>query len=92
MEQESLFSDQVQNTPLANRVRPQTLDEFVGQSNLIAPGKILREIIDSDQLSSMIFWGPPGVGKTSLAKIIANQTRSNFVTFSAVTSGIKEIR
>ena len=92
VEQESLFSDQVQNTPLANRVRPQTLDEFVGQSNLIAPGKILREIIDSDQLSSMIFWGPPGVGKTSLAKIIANQTRSHFVTFSAVTSGIKEIR
>lgn len=93
MEQESLFAaDSQQNSPLANRVRPQTLAEFSGQQHLLAPGKILREIIDHDQLSSMIFWGPPGVGKTTLARIIANQTKSHFVTFSAVTSGIKDIR
>ncbi|MFL2028239.1 replication-associated recombination protein A [Loigolactobacillus zhaoyuanensis] len=93
MEQESLFAaDSQQNSPLANRVRPQTLAEFSGQQHLLAPGKILRDIIDHDQLSSMIFWGPPGVGKTTLARIIANQTKSHFVTFSAVTSGIKDIR
>ncbi|WP_125764062.1 replication-associated recombination protein A [Companilactobacillus hulinensis] len=93
MKQESLFaSANEQNTPLANRIRPNNLDEFVGQQQLIGKGKILREIIDEDKLSSMILWGPPGVGKTTLAHIIAEKTKSNFITFSAVTSGIKEIR
>ncbi|MFD0897515.1 replication-associated recombination protein A [Loigolactobacillus binensis] len=93
MEQESLFAaGSQQNSPLANRVRPQSLTEFSGQQHLLGPGKILRDLIDHDQLSSLIFWGPPGVGKTTLARIIANQTKSHFVTFSAVTSGIKDIR
>ena len=77
---------------MADRLRPQNLDEFVGQSHLLGKGKILRNLIESDMLSSMIFWGPPGVGKTTLAKIIANRTKSSFIEFSAVTSGIKEIR
>ena len=80
------------NEPLAARMRPQTLDEFAGQSHLIAPGKILRRIIDSDNIPSMIFWGPPGSGKTTLAGIIARKTNAEFITFSAVTGGIKEIR
>lgn len=93
MKQESLFaSENNQNSPLANRVRPQTLEEFTGQTHLLGKGKVLREIIAQDQLPSIIFWGPPGVGKTTLAQIIANQTKSHFVTFSAVTSGIKDIR
>ena len=78
--------------PLAARMRPQSLDDFAGQEHLIAPGKILRRIIDSDNIPSMIFWGPPGVGKTSLASIIALKTKAAFINFSAVTSGIKEIR
>lgn len=92
LKQESLFTNDQQNSPLANRVRPETLAEFTGQQHLLGPGKILREIIDQDQLTSMIFWGPPGVGKTTLAHIIAKQTQAHFVTFSAVTSGIKDIR
>ncbi|GEN95497.1 replication-associated recombination protein A [Pediococcus ethanolidurans] len=93
MKQESLFADQnSQNSPLANRVRPQNLDDFTGQSHLLGKGKVLREIIDQDQLPSIIFWGPPGVGKTTLAQIIAHRTKSHFITFSAVTSGIKDIR
>jgi len=93
LKQGSLFNtDDTQNSPLANRVRPLTLDEFAGQQSLIGAGKVLREIIDSDQLPSIIFWGPPGVGKTTLAEIIATQTKANFVTFSAVTSGINDIR
>ena len=78
--------------PLAARMRPQTLDDFAGQEHLIAPGKILRRIIDSDNIPSMIFWGPPGSGKTTLAGIIARKTHADFITFSAVTGGIKEIR
>ena len=78
--------------PLAARLRPKTLDEIVGQRHLIGPGKILRRIIESDGVTSMIFWGPPGVGKTTLANVIARSTRSSFIEFSAVTSGIKEIR
>ncbi|AJE51140.1 replication-associated recombination protein A [Paenibacillus polymyxa] len=93
MIQGSLFDDEYdQGRPLANRVRPQNLEEFVGQKHLLEPGKVLREMIENDQVSSMIFWGPPGVGKTTLAKIIANQTQSKFIDFSAVTSGIKDIR
>jgi putative ATPase len=78
--------------PLADRMRPQTLDEFVGQEDLLGPGKPLRTQIEHDDLSSMLFWGPPGCGKTTLARIIANRTRSEFVPFSAVLSGIKEIK
>src|ERR1700739_4731599 len=79
-------------TPLADRMRPRTLDEFVGQEHLIAPGKPLREQIERDDVGSLIFWGPPGTGKTTLAKIIARMTRADFIEFSAVLSGIKEIK
>lgn len=91
MEQMSLF-DRETPQPLAARLRPRDLDEFVGQTHLLGKGKVLRRLIESDQVSSMIFWGPPGVGKTTLARIIANRTRAKFIDFSAVTSGIKEIR
>ena len=91
MEQMTLF-DQVVSQPLAARLRPRDLDEFVGQTHLLGKGKVLRRLIESDQVSSMIFWGPPGVGKTTLARIIAGRTRASFIDFSAVTSGIKEIR
>ena len=92
MEQLSLFDDRKQSAPLASRLRPESLDEYVGQSHLIGDGKILRRLIETDQVSSMIFWGPPGVGKTTLARIIARQTQAEFVEFSAVTSGIKEVK
>ena len=78
--------------PLAERMRPSTLEEFVGQAHILAPGKPLRSQIDRDQLSSIILWGPPGVGKTTLARIIARLTHCDFVPFSAVLSGIKEIK
>jgi len=78
--------------PLADRMRPRTLDEFVGQEHLIAPGKPLRAQLERDDLGSLIFWGPPGTGKTTLAQIIARMTRAEFVEFSAVLSGIKEIK
>ncbi len=78
--------------PLADRMRPQTLDEFIGQEKLLGPGKPLRTQIERDDLGSMILWGPPGCGKTTLARIIARMTRSDFVPFSAVVSGIKEIK
>jgi putative ATPase len=78
--------------PLADRMRPRTLDEFVGQEHLIAPGKPLRAQVDRDDISSLIFWGPPGTGKTTLAKIIARMTRADFIEFSAVLAGIKEIK
>lgn len=78
--------------PLADRMRPQTLDEFIGQENLLGPGKPLRTQIEKDELGSMLLWGPPGCGKTTLARIIAKRTRSQFVPFSAVLSGIKEIK
>jgi putative ATPase len=79
-------------TPLADRMRPRTLDEFVGQEHLLAPGKPLRLQIERDDPGSIIFWGPPGVGKTTLAKIIARVTKADFIEFSAVLSGIKEIK
>ena len=82
----------LEGRPLADRMRPQTLDEFVGQEELLAPGKPLRTQIERDELSSMLLWGPPGCGKTTLARIIARKTRSDFVPFSAVLSGIKEIK
>lgn len=91
MDQISLF-DREMPQPLAAKLRPENLEEYVGQSHLLGKGKILRRLIEQDQVSSMIFWGPPGVGKTTLARIIANKTKSSFIDFSAVTSGIKEIR
>lgn len=78
--------------PLAERLRPRDLNEFCGQKHLLGEGKILRKIIESDAVGSMIFWGPPGVGKTTLARIIARRTQAKFIDFSAVTSGIKEIK
>ena len=92
MEQLTLFDDREQTAPLASRLRPESLDEYVGQKHLIGEGKILRRLIERDQVSSMIVWGPPGVGKTTLARIIARQTKAEFVEFSAVTSGIKEVK
>ena len=92
MRQRTFFEPDPQDTPLATRLRPQTLEEFVGQEHLLGEGKVLRQLIDQDRVSSMIFWGPPGVGKTTLARIIAGKTKSNFINFSAVTSGIKEIK
>src|SRR5580658_9278370 len=78
--------------PLADRMRPQNLDEFIGQEDLLGVGKPLRTQIERDELSSMLFWGPPGCGKTTLARIIAKRTRSEFIPFSAVMAGIKEIK
>src|SRR3989454_3428797 len=78
--------------PLAERMRPRTLDEFIGQEKLLGPGKPLRVQIESDNLGSMLFWGPPGCGKTTLARLIARLTKSGFISFSAVLSGIKEIK
>lgn len=89
--QQSLFEQDLKQ-PLASRLRPTCLEEFVGQSHLIGKGKVLKKLIENDHISSMIFWGPPGVGKTTLARIIAHTTKSAFIDFSAVTSGIKEIR
>ncbi len=93
MEQQlSFFDNQETYRPLASRVRPETLEEFIGQEHLIGRGKVLRGLIEQDRIPSMIFWGPPGVGKTTLAGIIAGRTHARFINFSAVTSGIKEIK
>src|SRR6266481_3397970 len=93
----SLFEDETPSgpapdAPLADRMRPQTLDEVIGQGHLLDPGKPLRTALEHDQAPSMILWGPPGVGKTTLAQIIAKMTKSTFVPFSAVLAGIKEIK
>ena len=85
-------AEQLREAPLAERMRPQTLEEFMGQEHLLGEGKLLRRLIETDQLTSLIFWGPPGSGKTTLARIIANATRSHFIFFSAILSGIKDIR
>src|SRR4051812_36949520 len=96
----SLFDDErdgpggavVPGTPLAERMRPRTLDDVIGQEHILGPGRPLREAIERDLLQSIIFWGPPGTGKTTLARIIAEMTRAQFVPFSAVLAGIKEIK
>ena len=95
MNQISIFETENSNNstqPLAARMRPRSLDEFVGQKHLVGEGKVLRNLIERDSVSSMIFWGPPGVGKTTLAQIIAASTDAQFINFSAVTSGIKDIK
>ena len=78
--------------PLADRIRPKTLEDFVGQEHIVGKGKILRKMIDNDKLISLILWGPPGSGKTTLARIIAHLTKSHFIQFSAVTSGIADVK
>ena len=90
MQQSMFLSDA--DLPLAARLRPRTLEEFAGQRHLLGEGKVLRRLIESDRIGSMIFWGPPGVGKTTLARIIAGRTKAAFIDFSAVTSGVKEIK
>lgn len=92
MNEQMTFGEYSVPKPLAARLRPKTIDEIVGQRHLLGDGKVLRRIIENDMVSSMIFWGPPGIGKTTLASVIANHTRAKFINFSAVTSGIKEIR
>ncbi|HSS09666.1 MAG TPA: AAA family ATPase, partial [Acidimicrobiales bacterium] len=78
--------------PLAARMRPQTIDEVVGQDHLLAPGRPLRALIEADRLSSVILWGPPGTGKTTLAQLIASTTKRAFIAMSAVTAGVKDVR
>ena len=92
MYEQPTFFENNSDQPLAARLRPRTLSEFVGQKHLLGEGKVLRRLIGGDKIGSMIFWGPPGVGKTTLARIIANRTKASFIDFSAVTSGIKEIK
>jgi len=90
---EKIEADNVQRSqPLAARMRPRTLDEFVGQRHFLGPGRLLTRLIKADRLGSVLFYGPPGTGKTTLARILANETRSRFVQLSAVTSGVKELR
>ena len=78
--------------PLAARMRPRTLDEFIGQEHIVGPGRLLRRAIQADQLSSVVFYGPPGTGKTTLARIIANTTRGHFIAINAVLAGVNAIR
>jgi len=91
-DQTSLFDNRADTTPLASRMRPDRLEDVAGQQHLIGPGRLLRQMIERDEVQSMIFWGPPGVGKTTLARIVARYTKAKFINFSAVTSGIKEIK
>ena len=78
--------------PLAERLRPRSLDDYIGQKHLVGEGAVLRKMIDAGRISSFILWGPPGVGKTTLAQIIANKLQAQFYTLSAVTSGVKDVR
>src|SRR3954467_8593837 len=80
------------DAPLADRMRPRTLDEVVGQEKLVGPGRALRRMIEEDRLRSIILWGPPGTGKTTIARLVATATGAVFVPFSAVTAGIKEVK
>ena len=86
------MNKEIKNTPLADRIRPQTLKEFLGQDEIIGQGKMLRQAIETDKAPSMIFWGPPGSGKTTLAYIVAENTKAEFIRFSAVTSGVKDLK
>jgi len=88
----AMSENETGDRPLADRMRPQSLNEFVGQQKIVGPGRALRRMIDEDRLQSLIFWGPPGTGKTTLARIIADQTAARFVPFSAVSAGIREVR
>src|SRR5450755_3224295 len=90
--EEGLWSARESAQPLAARMRPRTLDEFVGQEHLLAPGKALRDAIEKGSVSSMVFWGPPGSGKTTLGRLIAQYTDREFVPFSAVTEGVPRVR
>src|SRR5215211_2138863 len=81
-----------QRAPLATRMRPRTLDELVGQEQLVGEGTLLRDLIETDRLSSIILWGPPGTGKTTLASVVASRTNREFVALSAVTAGVKDVR
>ncbi|GHU25923.1 ATPase AAA [Spirochaetia bacterium] len=92
MQQQSLFCNDEKNIPLSSKLRPVSLDEYVGQQHLLGNGKILRQLLEQDIIPSMIFWGPPGVGKTTLAQVIANKTKAHFISFSAAVHGIKEIK
>src|SRR5687768_9683208 len=83
---------QEKDMPLAARIRPRTIEEFVGQEEVVGEGRLLRRAIIADQLTSIIFWGPPGSGKTTLASIIANSTKRNFMTLNAVTDGVQQLR
>lgn len=89
MEAMSLFENNL-SQPLAARLRPKTLEEYVGQTHLLGKGKVLRRLIESDQISSMIFWGPPGVGKTTLARIIANTTKLRLLIFRPLQAALKK--
>src|SRR5690606_26047517 len=93
MDQASLFESADSNDePLARRLRPRNLEEYIGQDHIIGHGRLLRRAIQADQLSSVIFSGPPGTGKTTLARVIANSTKSYFISLNAVLAGVKEIR
>ena len=93
MDSDNLFSSApVTNEPLAARMRPRTLEEYIGQDHILGKGRLLRRAIQMDQLSSIIFYGPPGTGKTTLARVIANTTKSHFSSLNAVLSGVKELR
>jgi len=89
---QDLFSEEQAYQPLADRMRPQTLQQMVGQSHLLSPGKPLRQAIEAGKLHSMLFWGPPGTGKTTLARLIAKYSDAQFLSLSAVLSGVKDIR
>ena len=83
---------EIPNQPLADRMRPTTLDDFIGQEHLVGKGAVIRKMIESGTVASFVIWGPPGVGKTTLARIIANQLERPFYSLSAINSGVKDVR